>query len=285
MIRHKQFESIKVKTLQIPDETRLGHSHDYYEFVLIRSGTGKHHFKNAVAEFEAGDIFFITPDEMHSFLVDVPAIASVVSFNAGLKGLLQNYLTKWDLKTVLIAKARSPLNPSVRLRPADQKVASLIFDLLADLSNHATQNEHLILHQLVSLIVLIERNLSFLPQNEKSEVSSGLLIEKILKHIHKHLKQPALLTTAYLAKEFNISNSYVGSYFKRNTNIPLKTYIEECRMVMIARRIKHSDSSLSEIAYEFGFTDESHFLKSFRKYYGTSPSEFRQSYKSEPKSI
>jgi AraC-like DNA-binding protein len=47
-------------------------------------------------------------------------------------------------------------------------------------------------------------------------------------------------------------------------------------MSLIEARLQYSQHSLTEIADEFGFTDESHFCKQFRKYTGNTPTAFRK---------
>ena len=50
----------------------------------------------------------------------------------------------------------------------------------------------------------------------------------------------------------------------------------EIKTKLIEHRLQFSEKRINEIAYEFGFTDESHFNKFFRKQKGYSPSEFRK---------
>jgi AraC-like DNA-binding protein len=47
-------------------------------------------------------------------------------------------------------------------------------------------------------------------------------------------------------------------------------------MKLIEARLKFSDKRINEISGEFGFTDESHFNKFFRKNNGVSPSVYRK---------
>ena len=47
-------------------------------------------------------------------------------------------------------------------------------------------------------------------------------------------------------------------------------------MKLIENRLLHSNSPITEIAYEFGFTDKSHLNRTFKKYKGISPSEYKK---------
>jgi AraC-like DNA-binding protein len=50
---------------------------------------------------------------------------------------------------------------------------------------------------------------------------------------------------------------------------------------MIEHRLQFSNKRMNEIAGEFGFTDESHFNKFFRKQNGSSPKSYRNNLKVE----
>ncbi len=53
----------------------------------------------------------------------------------------------------------------------------------------------------------------------------------------------------------------------------LKEKIEEAK-----RLLRYTDKSLNAIAAYLGFSSQSHFANTFRKYAGKSPSEFRKLY-------
>lgn len=274
MIKLKQFAELKVERLNLQFGQHV-HVHEYYEFVLISSGKGKHHVHDTIIDFNSGDVFFLNPGTAHFFEVEEPGAGIVVRYNEYIKSVLKTLISSWDGYAIPLSKAKSPLNPKIHLAKADQFIVTELFNLLALLGQNVQRNENLIFHQMVSLISVMERNLSF----EQKSTDEQLKIDntqRILRHIHKNMKNPELLTRKYLAKEFNIPLSYIGIYFKRNTKVSLKDYIRDCRMKIIGRKIKNSALSISEIAFQFGYTDESHFYKAFKQFFGISPSAYRK---------
>lgn len=85
-----------------------------------------------------------------------------------------------------------------------------------------------------------------------------------------------MLKAQSIATHFNISLNYISEYFKKHTAENLQQYIINYKLSLIEIRLKHSDMRLNEIAFEFGFIDESHLSKIFKKYKGRSPSEYRK---------
>ena len=71
------------------------------------------------------------------------------------------------------------------------------------------------------------------------------------------------------------------SAFKRDFDLffndtPAK-YIKEQRLLKAMHLLSSTDFSISEICYEIGFSDTSHFTKLFKQKYNLSPSEYRKS--------
>ena len=65
-------------------------------------------------------------------------------------------------------------------------------------------------------------------------------------------------------------------FSKYNAKTPLKVISE--RICLEAQRLLFfSNKSISEIGFELGFTDVSHFSKFFKKHYQKTPAAFRSS--------
>ena len=51
--------------------------------------------------------------------------------------------------------------------------------------------------------------------------------------------------------------------------------LRDSRMKKACELIKQKVLTISEIAFEVGFNDSSHFSKTFKKYYGVAPSQYQ----------
>ncbi|MGF7080973.1 AraC-like DNA-binding protein [Mucilaginibacter sp. UYCu711] len=71
----------------------------------------------------------------------------------------------------------------------------------------------------------------------------------------------------------------MNRYFKQQTGITLKHYINQYKINLAASRLLYSDLSISEIANELQFTDESHLNKIFKKYKNQTAKSFRSANK------
>jgi AraC family L-rhamnose operon regulatory protein RhaS len=100
--------------------------------------------------------------------------------------------------------------------------------------------------------------------------------EAILMYIRQHIYRPEDLTIEHLASTFHYAPAYISLFFKKQTGESLKQYIVRHKVKLIEARLLYSQLTLTEIADEFGYTDESHLCKQFRKYTGTTPTAFRK---------
>ena len=94
-----------------------------------------------------------------------------------------------------------------------------------------------------------------------------------MDYIHYHLHEN--ISCAVLAEKVNLNQSYLSVLFKRETGISITEYVIRKRMDAAENMLKYSDYSLTEISDLLNFSSYSHFAKTFRKYYNTSPKEYR----------
>lgn len=83
------------------------------------------------------------------------------------------------------------------------------------------------------------------------------------------------LSTEQLADLICLSSSQVYRKIKQKTGYSPSVYIRNKRLEEGIFLIRHSDLTLSQIAYSVGFSCLSYFSSSFSAYYGYPPSELR----------
>jgi AraC-like DNA-binding protein len=70
------------------------------------------------------------------------------------------------------------------------------------------------------------------------------------------------------------------STFKRDFKLQFKetpaNYIKQKRLEKAFELVKSTNLTISELCYEVGFQDTSHFTKSFKQKYNQSPSDYRK---------
>ena len=79
-----------------------------------------------------------------------------------------------------------------------------------------------------------------------------------------------------IAKEVGINETYAGRLFKKAKGQSIVSYVHEQRMKKAAFLLENTDLKIRDVAMQVGIQDQLYFNKMFRKYYGSSPSEYRK---------
>lgn len=76
-IQHELLTVHVVETSQWPYPT---HTHNHFELILIRTGSGQHIINGNQFAYQAGDVFFLGPLDSHHFVVDKMTCFCCLSF-------------------------------------------------------------------------------------------------------------------------------------------------------------------------------------------------------------
>jgi AraC-like DNA-binding protein len=131
-------------------------------------------------------------------------------------------------------------------------------------------------HFVNALIVIAARNISLVnPANLRP--NSDKRIQDVIHYIQANINTPHRLKTTPIAKHFGVAATYFGTYFKAQCGETYQQFITHYKLRLIEHRLRFSDKRINEIADEFGFSDESHLNKFFKKHKGLNLSAFRRS--------
>lgn len=82
-----------------------------------------------------------------------------------------------------------------------------------------------------------------------------------------------------LAVEFNISKFHMAKEFKKHTGTTINEYLIDQRISRAKELLKYSEQPVSEIAYNCGMNNVSHFINLFKEREGVTPLVFRKEWK------
>ena len=126
------------------------------------------------------------------------------------------------------------------------------------------------------LNLVVEENLHLLFQYKHSENTTGrsVWVDKIKKEVR--LSPERHYSIDEVARSLYLHPNYFVRKFKAKTGRTFGEFLLRQRISKGIDLMLHSPKSLTEIAYECGFFDQSHFIRHFRYFFGTTPSHYRQ---------
>lgn len=110
-------------------------------------------------------------------------------------------------------------------------------------------------------------------ETDETHMRYQQMITIIHNYIKIHLKENISLTS--IAEQVYLNPVYLSRIYKQITGETLSQYITQCRLTNAKELLKNSQMKINEIAYEVGYESPAHFSRVFKKFYGSSPQEYR----------
>jgi two-component system response regulator YesN len=87
-----------------------------------------------------------------------------------------------------------------------------------------------------------------------------------------HYSEPISLKT--LSDHFGLSAAYLGKVFKESTGVSFSRYLNEYRIEKAKQLLTSGNMKAKDVAEAVGYADGSYFYTTFKKFTGTSPSDY-----------
>lgn len=138
-----------------------------------------------------------------------------------------------------------------------------------------------VLDSRINSLLLKKVNLEPIPdetlqvQQSNSRINDEQFIRLLKKVIVNHLSD-----TEFQVRDLHIQFGMSGSKFYRRvkelTKLAPVEYVKHIRLNKAAALLKKGNTSMAEVAYETGFSDQSYFGVCFKKQFGTTPSAYKR---------
>jgi AraC-like DNA-binding protein len=98
----------------------------------------------------------------------------------------------------------------------------------------------------------------------------------IIQSIHYNKERSAKNST-YISENLHHDYSYLSKLFSETEGLTIEQYIIHQKIEKVKELLVYDEKSLSEIAYETGYSSVAHLSAQFKKVTGQTPSAFKQS--------
>lgn len=111
----------------------------------------------------------------------------------------------------------------------------------------------------------------------KTEVRDNDRINTVFNHVKAHFRED--ISLEQMADLVSMTVPSFCRYFKKITNKTFTQFVNEYRLVHASKLLAEQPISITEVCYESGFNNFSHFNKSFKAFTGQNPSQYRNELK------
>ncbi|WP_430908928.1 AraC family transcriptional regulator [Maribacter sp. 2-571] len=286
MIQHKPaFEAIAPDfghsfTYQKFDEDRSNtnvrwHYHPEIELVYVNGGSGKRQIGSHVSYYTDGDLILIGSNLPHCGLTDKLTgnkSETVVQMKADFLGT--DFFTIPEMKKI---KALFDLSKSGIAFHGDIK--RQIGEKM-ELLQHQTDFQRLL--AILNILNELGNAKDYKVLNAEgysitAEVKDNERINTVFNYVKNNFREE--LPLEVIADMVSMTIPSFCRYFKKITNKTFVQFVNEYRLVHASKLLAEQPMSITDVCFESGFNNFSHFNKSFKAFTGHTASEYRNQLK------
>ncbi|KRE83769.1 hypothetical protein ASG89_11660 [Paenibacillus sp. Soil766] len=261
------------------------HIHEYTQIAYVLKGVCNHQLRGKSLNVSRGDMFIITPGVEHSLSAIEEREFEVVLIDF-LPYLVREQLRPFSdtLQPFLLnadeeREQGSMPQPWLHIaKPKQLLVEQLLQDIQDEFEHREAGYEYAICTSLVKLLILMDREYRQARRKQRVQSTSASQhpIEEVKRFIHDNYSQDIPLEQgAFLA---NMAPAYFSTVFKKETGQNFVDYVNEVRIERAMELIQRNMHTITQIGFQVGFHHLSHFIRTFKKRTGITPTEYKKTF-------
>jgi len=254
------------------------HIHPEYELVYIIKGGGKRFVAERVDSIEDGALtllgsniphFYISNDE-YITRKDLEAKWHVLQFPKDIFPIGMDASKEFQHIQHLLTRSRFGL--AFKDSPLKTKVLHLIDDI----------NSHHGIHKVISLYMILDllgqdkNAIQLLNYDYFKSITANKneIVNKVYEYLVNNFQKNVTLQD--IADYVCYNPSTLCSFFKKHTQFTIFDCLRDIRISFACKLLNNSAQNITQIAYESGYNNISHFNKQFIQQTSLTPSEYRK---------
>lgn len=268
---------------EFPDYIGIVHKHKFIEVVYIISGTAVHEIQGKTYPAKRGDLFIINMGTSHAFHcqpeLSEPFVAYDLKFTPEFfDQSVTGYHALEDLSSSFMFYSlfheQEDFSPYLSVSGSSYTMFGELFNKIY-LEHRAQEKGYIeiIRAYLVELIITIFRIVEASANNAGASQKKHLISyvnDYINKNYSRHISIQELADKVYMNRD------YLGRIFRESTGVTISTMIQKVRIERTCCLLSTTDRTVTDIAAACGFDDMKFFYKTFKKFMGILPGEYRK---------
>jgi len=247
------------------------HRHHFYQLLFITEGVGIHTIDFNNYNIAKGDLYILSPGQIHKWLFDPSTKGYVINFTTD---FFDSFLFRKDYLNDFSFFIGNGYNSKIKLDAFYDFIANIFRKIDQEYRAHEQVNLDLIRIYLLELFHELEKGLG--KQNEELYENKPQM--ELLNRFDKLVE--ANYIEKKLPKEYAellfVTPNHLNAVCQKVRNFSAGEVIRNRILLECKRLLTNSPLTISEIAYQLNFADNSYFSRFFKKHTGKSPENFRK---------
>lgn len=258
--------------------------HQYYEICYQYSGTSIQTLSVdntcETIRLKPGDFIFIPVAQKHSITINSDSILLNIGVRAStFTQAFSHNIPDGSILGDFFSSLLTPDGDSIRYLVFHTNGDAMILQQIQQLSltycTNTLYSQQILNLQLSILFMNLLQDYSY---NTKIANTSGSITEK-LPAIMQYIEQNYTTSSAQrIAQHFGYSPDYLNQLFKKTTSHTIGETLLNLKMQKAASLLTSTNLSVSSIAEYLGYQDTTNLIRSFKKYYGSTPAQYRKAH-------
>ena len=247
------------------------HFHPEIELIYVNKGKGKRHIGNHLSYFNNSQLLLIGSKLPHNGFTDrlttngsetliqfLPDFLGKSFFEAPEMLAIKNLFEKAKKGILFGIETKKKLGPKIE-KIAEKKGFKQIIILLEILHTLSKSKDY-------TLLNADGYTLETHPQDSKK-------IDNVFNYVNQNFQNQ--ITLDEIAELVSMTVPAFCRFFKKTTNKTFTKFVNEIRIVHATKLLSESEMTITDICYECGFNNFSHFNKLFNEFSGKSALKYR----------
>ena len=240
------------------------HSHDYFEIYCLLKGERRYFLEDKIFDISAPTICILPPFTPHK---TEGGAYRRININVS-----PDILSEREKRYLLDLGEHT----AFKIEESKAKLFISLLEESALKANHAPGGEALTIHFVHVLISILHQD-ALTPyhfSNSSSAPKKDISAMRAVKYINNHFNED--FTLLELCNRIFVSKNTLCSDFRRCMHCTVMEYRTFIRVVKAKELLSSTKKSISDIAFECGFSSANYFGLIFKKSVGISPSNYRK---------
>lgn len=231
------------------------HTHAHYEMTLYEPFEGGITVNGEFFEIRVPTAFLVSPFDFHRIRVEKEPCSS--------KFIKIGFYEK----SVRDFKGLLPNQPIILQELDNHSILTELFEEIYD-NNDSTDYVSTLINAAMFYFLRHGKTIISAIPGKKHE-----LTVKVLRYLNRNYTSE--ITLKKTAQEFSVSPQYLSAVFAAEVGMGFSAYVTDLRLKRAAELLIQGNLNTTEICYACGYRNLSHFLRSFKQRFGTTPKNYQ----------